>query len=286
MGGFVTCIKDAGFANPAFAGTLTERTATGHVTWTDFDSGLNLRGAQVSAAFPLRPNREGFEVTAFQLRTIGQGTVLTAAGPTTVSLREDDASLDYGRRLGRQWTVGMAVSPLLRTDTDMHVAATGALLGHLHSKAHVGARLGGTYATPWGGCAGFVYDYYTEDVTGTGLAFGPGVSARFTSREAAIGLSQPLGKQVLGALEWQQLGSSGAGAELTDSGWRVGLEVKPSPDWSVRVGDDEGAFATGLGLQRRAWSFEYAYVRDWNKNLAEASFGDSNTSSFEVRYAW
>jgi hypothetical protein len=290
MGGFVTCIKDAGFANPAFAGTLTERASVARVALTDFEQGLDLRGEQLSVAFPLQPDRQGLQVTGFSLRTRRTGLMTTAKGPVLVSLREDDAAVHYGRRLGRQWDAGIGLSPILRTDTDLRNPATGDLLAHLHSKAKYGCRLGGVYQFSEEGCAGFVYDYYREDVTGSGLPFGAGASPRFTSKEMAVGVSRRLGDRVLGAVEWQQLSTEGQGARQGarqgDSGFRGGLEVRPSPQWAVRVGDNDGAFSAGLGLQSQAWSVEYAYVKDWNADSVGNLLGDSRTHSLEVRYTW
>lgn len=286
MGGFVACISDAGFANPAFGGTLTGKSATTHLTISDFDGGLNLRAEQVSVAFPLHPDRDGIQLTGFRLRTHEDGQVETPAGVANLSLREDDLAVHYGRRLGRQWVAGVGVSPILRTDTYVTVPGTGDVLAHLHSAAKSGARLGGLYQRPDGGCAGFVWDYYREDVTGSGPFFGTGDSGKFISREIAVGASQPLSEKLLAAVEWQQLSSSGEGATVGDSGFRVGVEFRPTPDWALRVGDNDGAFSAGVGLQSQAWSFQYAYVKDLNSDLAEPTLGGSQSHSLEARYAW
>jgi hypothetical protein len=287
MGGFVSCIKDAGFANPAFAGTLTHYATTGRVTTTDFSQGLDLQSDQLSVAIPLQRGTQGLQFTAVSLRTTSAGLVAGVPSAVRGRTEEDDAAVDYGHSFGKHWAAGVGLSPLLHTASDFSNPATGTLLEHLQSKATLGCRLGGIYNFDAGGCAGLVYDNYREDATGTGPAFGgASPSGDFTSQEAAVGISHRFGHQVLGAVEWQQLSTKGAGTTLTHAGWRVGAEVQPAPDWAVRVGDNAGAFSTGLGLQRRAWSFEYAYVKDWNHQAVEAILGDSSTNSLEVRYVW
>ncbi len=286
MGNFVACIKDVGFANPAFAATLTERAAGARLSLIDFSRGLNLRSEQVYATFPLQSEGQGMELTGFRLRTRKPMTLPTDLGPVETSLKEDDAAVHYGRHLGRQWAVGIGLSPILHTDTSLRSAVTGASVTQLHSKAKYGCRLGGIYQFREEGCAGFVYDYYREDVTATGLPFGPGVTGRFTSKEMAVGVSGRMGDKVLAAIEWQQLSTEGEGAKLGDSGFRAGVEVSPTPQWTLRVGDNDGAFSTGLGFQNRVWSFAYAYVKNWNRDSVEDTLGTSKTHSFEARYVW
>ena len=286
MGGFVTCIQDVGFSNPAFAGTLTRSAALGRVALTDFDQGLALRGEQAAIAWPLEPNQQGLQFTGFRLRTRQPGPMVTPVGPVLASIREDDVAVHYGRRFSNQWVAGLGLSPLFRTETDLRNPLTGDLLAHLESKAKSGCRLGGLYQFADEGCVGFVFDYYQEDVTGSGLAFGPGATGKFISRELAVGVSRRLGDKIVGAVEWQQLTGSGAGTRQGDSGWRAGIEVQPNAQWTVRLGDNDGSFSGGVGLQSRAWSFQYAYVKDWNKDFVEERLGDSKTQSLEARITW
>jgi hypothetical protein len=286
MGGFVTCVPDAFFSNPAFAGTLTSPGAMGRATFTNFDSGLDLRGEQVAVTWPLTSDRQGLQLTGYRLRTRNAGPMLTPAGPVLTSLREDDLAVHYGRRLDRRWVAGVGLSPVLRTETDLRHPLTGDLLAHLESKAKSGARLGGIYQFSSEGCAGLVFDYYREDVTGSGLAFGAGASAKFISRELLVGVSRRLADKVIGAVEWQQITGSGAGTRQGDSGWRAGIEVQPNPTWALRLGDNDGAFSGGVGWQTGAWSLQYAYVQNLNSDFVEARLGDSNTHSLEARFTW
>ena len=286
MGGFITCLKDAGFPNPAFAGTLSGPSAAARVVFTDFDKGLNLRGEQFFAAYPLRPNRSGLQLTGFRLRTREAGSTPTPVGPGLVSLEEDDVALHYGRRMSPDVCLGLGLSPVFRSTTDYTSAVGGASIAHTESKGKSGYRLGGLYEFTPQSYFGFVYDLYHEDVTGTGLAFGPGVKGKFSSHQLALGISGPLCERVMGALEWGQLSTEGAGARLSDNGWRYGIEYSPNRLVAVRLGKNDGAFSGGLGLTHGAWSLQYAYVKDWNDDSVRDTFGASKTNSVEARYVW
>ncbi|HEY3396624.1 MAG TPA: hypothetical protein VGM19_03095 [Armatimonadota bacterium] len=285
MGGFVSCIKDQGFGQPAFAGMLTENSSVGRASITEFAGGLRLNGYQGSLAVPLKSDRQGLQITSFTL-TSKAGLMNTPLGPVSARLAEEDLSLQYGYRVSPQWVFGIGVSPKLHTDTDLSNPLNGMPLAHYHSTAKLGARLGGTYQFSNEGCAGFIFDNYTEDVRGSGLAIGPPVSDTFTSREIVIGVSQRLSRNVLGAVEWQQLSSKGAGVTVGDSGLRVGVEVQPAPAWAFRLGSNLGAASTGLGYQDDAWSCNYTYVRNWNDDSVGPLFGHSNTNQLELQYHW
>jgi hypothetical protein len=285
MGGFMSCINDAGFANPAFAGTLTHYAATGILTTTDFAGGLDLETNQVSVAIPLQKGVQGLQLTGLSLRTSSQGLVASRAGPVRASIEEGDAAIHYGHSFGSHWAAGVGFSPVFSTSSDVSEPTSGAMLEHLHSTPDFGSRLGGIYRMD-GGCAGLIWDNYREHVEGAGLALGGTASGTFTSEEVVAGVSHQLGDRVLGAVEWQELRTEGVGTTTCHTGWRAGVEVTPAQNWTVRLGDNDKALSTGVGLQSKAWSFEYAYVSDWNHQALKSVLGDSETNSFEVRYAW
>jgi len=285
MGGFVTCIKDAGFGNPAFAGTLESSHAVGRLSLTDFDSGLDLTGMQFSAAAPLDANRRGWQVTWFELDS-SSGTLMTPGGPILVTINEDDLAVHYGYRLSETWIVGIGMSPVFRTATDLRNPLTGDLLAHIESEADFGFRLGALNQFDSEGWAGFVFDKYDEDVTASGPMVGGSASAEFTSKEMAIGISRRLSDRVLGAIEWQQLTTEGAGVKIGDAGIRAGVEVQVDENWAVRLGTNDGALSLGLGVVSQDWSFEYAFVSDWNDDSVGAAVGGSDTHQFEVRRSW
>lgn len=282
MGGFVTCIKDAGFANPAFAGTLESADAVARVSLTNFDSGLDLQAFQVSGAIPLSANRRGLQITYFRLDS-NPGLI---PGPVQLSISEDDLAVHYGHRLSNRWVFGVGMSPVFKTSTDLRHPTTGDLLGHLASNSDFGFRLGGLYQVAPESWLGFIYDDYDEDVTATGPAFGAGLTSSFNSREIAVGFSGRINESVLGAVEWQQLTTKGAGVRLGDAGVRVGFEAQLGQDWALRAGSNDGALSGGLGFATPGWSLEYAYMSNWNEDSVGAVLGDSDTHQLELRRHW
>jgi hypothetical protein len=286
MGGFVTCVPDLGFANPAFAGTLQTSSAVARISDTDFDSGLNLRAVQASTALPLEANRQGLQITLLKLDTRSAGLTPGPFASLSADFSEEDLALHYGYRPNPDWAVGVGVSPRFRADSNLRSPLTGDLLTHFHSSAKFGFRLGAVYQLPQDGWAGFVFDDYKEDVSASGAAFPAPVSASFRSQEIALGVSRRLSDKVLAAVEWQQLNTKGNGERVGDAGFRAGLEFQPEPNWALRVGSNDGAFSAGVGAEKDNWSFQYAYLKDWNKDSVRTAFGDSDTHQFEVRYRW
>ncbi len=283
MGGFVTCVKDAGFANPAYAGTLAAPQGVARTSRTDFDRGLRLEGWQASFAWPLRPNESGLQVTYFNLDS-NQGTILTLVGPLQASLEERDLAVHYGRRLSDKWVVGLGLSPVLETETN-YLDPGSMASQRLQSDADFGFRLGGLYQTDEAGWVGFVYDRYDEDVNWSGTMLGAG-TASFRSEEMALGVSRQVADNVLAAIEWQQLTTEGLGVKVGDSGLRLGAEVVLSESWAVRAGWNDGAFSLGSGWTGDDWSVQYAFINDWNDDSVGAALGGSHTHQFSVRRHW
>ena len=285
MGGFITCIEDEGFGNPAFAGTLRSYSAVGRYSVTDYDNGLKLKGQQVSVAIPLKKNAEGLQVTGFQL-TSDPG-LLASLPPGNFSCSEYDISIHYGRRLSDAWAAGIAISPVFHNSTSLTAVDTGVPLLQLRSEADRGCRLGVLYEFGDRGQAGAVYDKYYEDVTATGAAVGPHpLVHRYTSEEMVVGVSWQFSDRILGALEWQQLTTEGHGVRIGDSGIRVGVEALVSDNCALRLGSNDGSFSAGIGYAGDDWTLQYAYIDDWNGDVVGATFGDSSTHQLEATYTW
>ncbi|MFO7945309.1 MAG: hypothetical protein R6V19_00625 [Armatimonadota bacterium] len=285
MGGFFTCIKDNGFANPAFAGTLEESNAVARISQTDTDSGLKLTGSQMSFAIPLADGGRGIQITHFRLGS-DEATLSINGQQAVVDVDENDLSVHYGHRYNDRWVFGVAGSPQLKTDTTFANPADGSQVGKIHSDAGFGYRLGALRELEGGGWAGLVYDRYEEDVTGSGPLYGTGMSAEFRSEEWGIGVSRPLTDTVMGAIEWQQLESKGAGTKVGDSGIRFGVEAQVGPWWAVRAGSNDGALSLGAEFDNGKYSMEYAYIDDWNEDAAGAYLGGSTTHQLAIRASW
>ncbi|MFP3905354.1 MAG: hypothetical protein ACLFWB_14005 [Armatimonadota bacterium] len=285
MGGFFTCIEDKGFANPAFAGTLEKAQAVGRISRTDTSSGLELTGSQFSFALPLSDDGRGVQVTRFSLGS-DAATLQINGQQAVVDIDERDLSVHYGQRYDEKWVFGIAGSPQLETDTIFSNPADGSQIAKIHGKADFGYRLGALRQLEGGGWAGLVYDRYEEDVTGSGALYGEGMSASFISEGWGLGISRPLTDEVMAAIEWQQLESKGAGVKVGDSGIRVGFEAQVGPWWAVRAGSNDGSLSAGAEFDNGKYSFEYAYIDDWNEDAAGAYLGGSTTHQFAIRAIW
>ena len=284
MGGFVTCVPDVGFGNPAFAATLQTAHAGVRHSETDFDSGLGVSGTQVWYNRPVRPDYSGWQVTFFDLSS--DPGLVNAGGPTLrATVAERDLALHYGQRVGRQWCWGIGLSPVLDTKTDYSDPITHTPLERIESDVDKGARVGGLYQMGDLGWVGFVYDRYDEDVKWSGVILSAG-SATFTSEEIAVGLSRQVADNVLAAVEWQQLSTEGLGVRLSDSGFRLGAEVTLSPAWQARGGWNDGGLSLGAGWNHGAWSAQYAFVSNWNDDSVRAALGGSDTHQLEIRRSW
>ncbi len=291
MGGFITCIEDEGFGNPAFAGTLRSYSAVGRYSVTDHDGGLKMKGQQVSVAIPLKKNAEGLQVTGFRLTSDPGLFPVPGAPPGSppahLSYSEYDISIHYGRRLSDTWVVGIAMSPVFHNSASLADVGTGVPLLQVHSEADEGLRLGVLYQFGDRGCAGAVYDKYHEDVTATGPAIGGGpLYHRYTSEEMVAGISWQLTDRILGALEWQQLTTERPGLRMGDSGIRVGIEAMVSDNCALRLGSNDGSLSAGIGYAGDDWTLQYAYIDDWNNDAIGALFGDSNTHQLEATFTW
>jgi len=286
MGGFSSCIPDAGFANPAFAGALTDESAVLRGSVTSFDGGLRLNSQQASFAMPLQSNRQGVQISFFHLGSndapfAGFGT------PAQLSMCEDDISLHYGRRLTDHWLAGVAVSPLFHNSMGVIVPGAPDPLAHLKSKADWGCRIGTVYELGDRGWIGAVYDRYDESVTGSGAVFGATpVDATSHSEEIVVGVAYRVTDRVLAAVEWQQLSMHLGAVENAEAGVRVGCEARLGDSLALRVGSNQGGLSAGVGWNQDGWSVNYAYVQDWNENIFGATYGGSDTHSFEATYTW
>jgi hypothetical protein len=284
MGGFLTCVKDVGFPNCAYAGTLTESSVVARQSVTTFDNGLKLTGEQASVAFPIKDNKSGFQVTGFRLSTDSRG-LQAGAPPTTIGMSEYDMGFHYGQRISSRLLVGAGASPVFHNSVGLNVAGGGPNVLQLGSSSSSGARLSALYQLGDDGWIGAIYDWYNEDVVAAGPLVGGGpLALQFKSKEMAIGISHRLNSCLLAAVEWQQLTTEGAGTRNGDSGFRVGLEATLDNNVTLRGGSNDGALSLGIGLTDKCWNFNYAFVRDWNKDLVAPFFGGSNTHQLEATY--
>ncbi|MGD9496792.1 MAG: hypothetical protein AB7Y46_10860 [Armatimonadota bacterium] len=280
MGGMSSCMPDVGFPNPAFAGAL-EGAQGGLRAWTvQFEGGLDLTGTQAWYATRVAPD-QGIQVLMLRLDS-RRGTVMTADGPLPGELEETDAAVHYGRRLSEQWLVGVGMSPIMEAEVNLYHPVAGSAVLHTDSVAELGGRIGALYQWAQEGFAGFVLDWYTEDVGFRSVTTPETVHFNFTSTEWALGLSARVSRELLAAAEWMELESRDTGMSSSTEGLHLGLEYAASERLSVRVGSNDGALSLGAGGRLGEWVVNYAWIGDWNDDSVGALLGGSDTHQLEV----
>jgi len=282
MGGITACIPDSGFPNPAFAGDLTTQNAGARYSLTDFDLGLKLKGLQGWYSTPVG-SHDGIQVLAFWLDS-DPGTVLTVGGALTGRMYEGDISIHYGRRVHDQVLVGIGLSPVLSTATELTNPVGGGIVQTLQSRVGIGARLGAVYEFDADSRLGIIVDRYTEDVTMVApVVVGP---IEFDAWEYAFGVSHRVSPRLLVAAEWCELRNKANTVESIASGWHFGAEYNINPDATLRVGSNDGQLSAGFGYDGGRWAANYAYIKDWNNDLVGAALGGSDTQQIEVTTSW
>lgn len=283
MGGPLSCVWDRGFANPAFAAMQDLPNIALRWTFTDFDRGPDVVSTHGHLVFPLRENTNGLQVSLFSLHS--NSGLLPGGGGVFVDMAEDDLSIHYGHRLGRKVVVGVGMSPGSQLRLSMW-APGGLPIMDMKAESDYGARMGLVYERVPGELWGLVYDYYQESVEGAGIAFGGLASQVFHTDLLAVGVSKYLRPNLLVAAEYQD-GSSSAGAtEGSLAGWHFGAECRVTPRWSLRAGLNDQQPTAGVGYRGERFELNYAFVNDWNDDIAGNVFGGSETHQLQATYEW
>ena len=286
MGGMTAAVQDVGFANPAFAGALSQSNAGLRYSITDFDLGLKLKGAQGWVNTPLNDG-QGIQVVGTWLGSDrGPIQIPGAAGIAMVDYYEGAISLHYGRRLSDQWLVGVGVSPLLSSYSKMYDPISGTLVTRLGSSVNAGARVGVLYQFAPEGFIGAYADRYGEDVTMAAPGLPAVLTDEYSATQYAIGISGRASDRALVALEWGELKNKSGPFENVASGWHAGVEFDLNSRARLRAGVDDNEITTGFGFKSDTWTVSYAYIKDWNDELVGALFGGSETQQIEFTGSW
>lgn len=284
MGGISSCLPDIGFPNPAFAGMLRGAQGGLRASWTQFDGGLDLTGTQAWYATPVGEG-QGIQVLGLWLDS-NRGGVMTPMGAVPGEIEEHDAAIHYGRRMSDRWLLGVGVSPIMETEVNFYHPVDGSLVQHSDSEANIGGRLGAVYQFAPEGFAGFVFDWYTEDVGFQSAEMPAPMSFEFTSTEWALGVSARVSPELLAAAEWMELESRDDELSSRTDGLHVGVEYQVGDQVRLRLGSSDGALTAGAGAQFGEWVVNYAYIDDWNDASVGAAFGESDTHQVEFGRYW
>lgn len=297
MGGTVTCVRDIGSGNPAFAAVYDQPNAGARWSATDFDRGPTITSWQLHAVYPFgkhpttRDGHMGMALSLYSLDSSGGQVMLPGAGPVTVGLSEDDVSVHVGRRFGERWTVGLGIS--LYSEIGFSITGPGGLsLLDVEAKPDIGTRLGFTYEYAPGDFAGLVYDYYQETAEASGVLVGGATEQVFHTDFIGVGVSRHVRPDLLVLAEYQR-GSSFRGAiDNALSGWHLGAEYRyqnprrAGQSGCLRLGLNDGQLTCGLGYRDERWQADYAFANRWNDDIANGMFGGSSTHQLGACYRW
>lgn len=285
MGAPIACVRDVGFANPAFAATQTTANFAYRLTSTDFDSGPELVSSHVHVVVPLRPNQCGLEINLLGLHTNSAVVNVAGIGPVVPELSEEDLSIQYGYRFSSRFTAGLGVSPASERRMRLTLVGVGPLLD-VRAESDWGARAGVAYEWAPGSYLAAVYDYYQETVEGAGIALGGMARQAFHSELLAVGVSWQVDEKWLLAAEYQRARTHAGATEAALYGWHFGAEMKATPRVSLRVGANDEELSAGIGYEGKRCQVQYAYVNDWNDDAASALLGGSDTHQLQVIFSW
>ncbi|MCD6351010.1 MAG: hypothetical protein J7M26_02725 [Armatimonadetes bacterium] len=284
LGGAISCVWDRGFSNPAYAAMQDRDNASVRWTTTDFDRGPDITSTHAHFVFPLKPGRDGMEISLFDLHS-NSGQVPTPGGPY-MDMSEKDIAIHYGRRIDASWCVGAGISPLSQIRLSMWAPGWVPIMD-IKAESDWGTRLGAVYQRTLGEQWGVVYDYYQETAKGAGLAFGGGTARQVYHTDLlAVGVSKYLRRDLMVVAEYQR-GRTFAGADDgTLCGWHFGAEYAPSPRFALRVGSNDGGLTAGVGYRGKRVEFSYAYIQDSNDDIAGDMFGGSDTHMIQAICVW
>ena len=283
MGAPISCVWDRGSGNPAFAATQSEDSAS--VRWSDtrFEQDMSLTSYLAYVVAPIRANESGLQISYLQLRSSG-----LALSPYAIDVSEDDLSFHYGRRIGKQWTAGIGLSPwsVIKFNATL---PDGTPAMRLTERPDIGARVGIAYEPAPGDYFGIVYDYMLEDVTGSGLAFmalGGSVQQVFHTDLLAIGGSRHITPEWLVAAEWQDATTHAGDIKGGLHGWHLGTEYRWPKGLALRAGLNDGQMTLGAGYQTGQWDVEYAFANNLNNEAVGPILGASDTHQLQALYHW
>ena len=285
MGGQVSCVNDNQFANPAFAAVQQESSVGLRVTTTDFANGPDLTSEMVHFTLPIRPNRQGMQISFMNLGSSSNFMMMPVpAGPVNMRMTESALVVDFGQRLTHRLTAGLSVLGYENVSMNITSAMLPVVLADIHDKASYGFRGGLAYELAPGDFAGVLYNYSRDEVTTSGVAVLPGTN--FDSSELVLGVSRHLTPQLLLAAEWQHGALEATGFKSSANTWLFGAEYQATPAWALRAGFSDSNFHCGFGWSGENWRAEYAHISNWNDSDVKQLFGGSDTHSFEVMYRW
>jgi len=285
MGGPLSCLTDRQLSNPAFAGVETQPTVGLRYNSTGLERGPAVSSLLGSYFHPLRPGKDGLQLTVLTMSGEGGGLALPGVGAVSTSMMSNAWVVDYGLRVAPQWTVGLSILGHERTGLSL-TPALGPALFDLQARASYGARLGIAYEWQPGDFLGLLWNTSREKVSTSGaMASAPG-ETHADSTQIALGVSHHFTPQLLAALEYQSGRMSTANTVSDSSEWHLGAEYSAPGGWALRAGVSDHSPTFGVGYGKGRWRADYTFIGDWKSTAVEDLFGGSDTHSLQLVYGW
>jgi len=294
MGGFISCVNDHQFANPAFAAVQDHASAGVRLTRTDFDAGPAVDSLLAHYTLPLKPNYSGLQLSFMSVSTFDKEAMLPGLGPVAVDMSATALVVDYGRRINGRLTAGLSILGFEDVGLTL-TSGFGPLLGGVDDTADWGFRGGMAYEWAPGDFVGVLYSFSRDSVgfssmmTQPGAALGPAPVVQdfsFDSSQLALGVSRHLAPNLLLAGEYQHGKTERDGSTRVADTWNFGAEYAVAPGWALRAGANDFDFCCGVGWNGSHWRVDYACLNGWNASDVAQLLGGSVTHSLEVLYTW
>ncbi len=285
MGAPMACVNDRQFVNPAFAALQEARSAGFRITTTDLGRGPDVTSLAGFYTHPLNPGRDGLQIKLITLDGSGDGAMLPGVGGVRTEMSEEAFIVDYGRRIDERLCIGLSILGYDRQKFGI-TAPVGPALADISARARYGVRVGAAYEFAPGGCLGFFYSHAENSVDAGGLIVAPAGHHVFHSEQFAIGISGAITDNLTGMVEYQYAGTDAGEVESSSVSWHFGAEYQLDRGWALRAGLADESPTLGIGCTGGSWTFEYAYINDWQKDALAALFGSSNTHSVRVICEW
>lgn len=285
MGAPMACVNDRQFVNPAFAALQEANNVGLRITTTDLGWGPDVTSFAGFYTHPLTPGRDGLQIKLIALDGSGDGAMLQGVGGVRTEMSEEAFIVDYGRRIDNRLCLGLSILGYDRQKFGLMPAA-GPALADMSAKARYGVRVDAAYEWGPGGCLGLFYSHAENSVDAEGLIIAPAGHHVFHSEQFAVGISGAVADNLTGMVEYQYAGTDAGAVESSCVSWHFGAEYELDRGWALRAGlaDDSPTF--GMGYTGSNWTFEYAYINDWQKDALEPLFGSSDTHSVRAIWEW
>jgi hypothetical protein len=285
MGGFISCVNDEQFANPAFAAVQDHMSASVRLCRTDFDAGPRLDSILGHVTYPLTPNKKGLQLSVIGLETSQENAMLAGLGPATVDMSETALVVDYGQRFSRRLTGGLSVLGFENVDLTI-ASALGPVMVDVEDSAQWGFRGGLAYEWAPGDFVGLLFSFSRDDVDFATPAAPVPLSFEFDSSQLCLGVSRHLAPNVLLAAEYQHGATRRTGSTSKADTWNFGTECTVAPGWNLRLGANDFDFCWGAGYDSDRWRVDYACINGWNASDVSQLLGGSTTHSVAALYRW